>query len=80
MSFEGVDRICPHFVDLLQVAAEHIGMLIIFGGDVLLDCFGHGHCMRSAKRQEEDVAGADQYLLRKPIRYTYDVILPSPMQ
>lgn len=39
-------------VDCLQVLGEHVWVLVIFGGDVLLDSFGKRDRMRPSKRKK----------------------------
>lgn len=60
MSLPDIDGIAAKVVDDLEVMPEHIGMLVIFGGDVLLDCTGKGGVRRLAKGDGEDVVAAEE--------------------
>ena len=40
-------------VDCLQVLGEHVWVLVIFGGDVLLDSFGKRDRVCPSKRKEQ---------------------------
>jgi hypothetical protein len=41
--------ISPQSIDDLQVLLEHIRVLVIFAGNVLLDCGGQGNAIRFPK-------------------------------
>lgn len=43
-----------------KIVCEHIGMLIIFGGDVLGDGIGQGNRLRSTKGDLKDIAGVNR--------------------
>lgn len=55
MWFLCVNGAISQFVYSLQVAREHVGMLVIFGGDVLFYGFRDGDRHRAAEWEEEDV-------------------------
>lgn len=55
MSFSDVDGIAAEGIDDLEVMSEHIRVLVIFGGDVLLDRVREGSMRRLAKGYGEDV-------------------------
>ena len=50
-------------VDCLQVLGEHVWVLVIFGGDVLLDGFGKRDRMRPSKREEHNISTRLQFVL-----------------
>lgn len=57
MRLPHIHSISPQSIDDLQVLLEHIRVLVIFGGDVLLDGSGKGEAVGLAEGQEEDIAG-----------------------
>ena len=69
MGFQGIDRVGPDLVYGIEVCLEHIRVLIIFGGDVLLDSSGHGDSIGPSKGEEEDIPG--NYVRR--VRMPYDI-------
>lgn len=60
MRLPDVDGISPQVIDDLQVLLEHVGVLVIFGGDVLFYGGGEGEAVSLAKGQEEDIAGGGE--------------------
>lgn len=56
MGFDRIDGMCSHVVNRFEIFLEHIGMLIIFGGYVLLNGGGHGDSIGPSEGQEEDVS------------------------
>lgn len=62
MWFLYVDSILSETIDDLKVLLEHVWMLVIFAGDVLLDGIGKINAVGFAKGQREDV-GAKRVLV-----------------
>lgn len=56
MGFANVDCLAAQAVDDLKVLLEHVGVLVIFAGDILPDGIGEDEAVRFAEREEEDVA------------------------
>ncbi len=56
MGFADVDCFAAQAVDDLEVLLEHIGVLVIFAGDILPDGVGEDEAVGFAEGEEEDVA------------------------
>ena len=74
-----IHSILAQSVDNLQVIRKHIGVLIIFAGDVLLDGGGEAEAVGFAEGQKEDVAdvklGGYPKEPKQPFEGTYDAIV-----
>jgi hypothetical protein len=46
----------PELVDGFQISGKHVWMLVIFGGNVLLDCLRQRNDRTAPKREDNDVA------------------------
>lgn len=56
MKIHGRDCLSPEQIDLLEILGEHLRVLFIFGGDVLLDGSREGDIVRAAERQVQDMS------------------------
>ena len=56
MRIKGIDRGMSELVDGLQVSSEHVRMLVIFIGDVVLNGVTEGDIVGSSEGQVQDVA------------------------
>ena len=58
MWLERSDGIFAQLVDDLQVARKSVGVLVVFSGDVGLDCVGEDEVVSSTEGYGEDIAVA----------------------
>lgn len=57
MRLSHIDRISPQRINNLKVLLEHIRVLVIFAGDVLLYCCRELNVVRFTEWEEEDITG-----------------------
>lgn len=63
MGLQGMNGAVSQVIDCFQILFEHVGMLVIFGRDVLFDSIAERNIMCTAKRQLHEVTGVVQCLI-----------------
>lgn len=56
MRLAHIHRLSPQIIDSIEIVAKHVGMLVVFGVDVLADGRRQRQLRRLAKRQRQNVA------------------------
>lgn len=68
MGFLGMDSGRAKLLDCLEIMLEHVRMLIILGGNVLLDSLGEVNGVGATEGDEEDIARRSKYAMEQKQR------------